>query len=230
MNLLKTTAPIAIEDLKKYFDDKSIVFDIVYKDSQLQGEKLLVYISNLDIPCTITFENDDELFELMKSYLNFNMIVNLPILENVVIELLMQLKGIHPNASEERLEQCKEDLLLWAEKLESMPLFNFYSIQLDEFQDWVKEHQEDDTGSLVGVNFVNLFRHEHFFDFYSGKPMFEPKYYSVYFNEYMFKGKNLYNYWANENNPMFLLTWGIASGKLRKMSQEQIEEILEGNT
>jgi hypothetical protein len=28
----------------------------------------------------------------------------------------------------------------------------------------------------------------------------------------MFKGKNLYSYWANINNPMFLLTFGIGSG------------------
>jgi hypothetical protein len=27
----------------------------------------------------------------------------------------------------------------------------------------------------------------------------------------MFKGKNLFSFWANENNPLFLLTWGIAN-------------------
>ena len=32
----------------------------------------------------------------------------------------------------------------------------------------------------------------------------------------MFKGQNLYSYWANENNPMFLLTWGIANGIVTK--------------
>jgi hypothetical protein len=38
------------------------------------------------------------------------------------------------------------------------------------------------------------------------------KFYKKYFEDYMFKGKNLYSYWANENNPMFLLTFGIAGG------------------
>ena len=28
----------------------------------------------------------------------------------------------------------------------------------------------------------------------------------------MFKGKNLYSYWANDNNPLFLLTVSIANG------------------
>ena len=27
----------------------------------------------------------------------------------------------------------------------------------------------------------------------------------------MFKGSNLYSYWANEFNPLFLLTFGIAN-------------------
>ena len=28
----------------------------------------------------------------------------------------------------------------------------------------------------------------------------------------MFRGKNLYSYWANENNPLFLITFGISEG------------------
>ena len=31
------------------------------------------------------------------------------------------------------------------------------------------------------------------------------KYYSKYFNDYMFKGKSLYNFWANENNPFLII-------------------------
>jgi hypothetical protein len=30
----------------------------------------------------------------------------------------------------------------------------------------------------------------------------------------MFKGKSLYNFLANENNPLFLLTYGIAEGNI----------------
>ena len=28
----------------------------------------------------------------------------------------------------------------------------------------------------------------------------------------MFKGKNLYEFWANKNNPLFLSTWAVATG------------------
>ena len=49
-NVIKTIAPIAIEDLKKYFLDKSITYNIDYTNSKIKGTKLLTYISNLDIP------------------------------------------------------------------------------------------------------------------------------------------------------------------------------------
>ena len=46
----------------------------------------------------------------------------------------------------------------------------------------------------------------------------------------MFKGSNLFEYWANENNPMFMLTQGIASGdadpvKYKQAKQKDIEEL-----
>jgi hypothetical protein len=46
----------------------------------------------------------------------------------------------------------------------------------------------------------------------------------------MFKGQNLYSFWANENNPMFLLTWGIAVGEVAPdeyvtLLKESIKEI-----
>ena len=28
----------------------------------------------------------------------------------------------------------------------------------------------------------------------------------------MFKGKSMFSFWANENNPLFLLTYGISEG------------------
>ena len=41
MNFIKTTAPISIDNLKKYFVDKDTFFLIDYKNSALNGSKLL---------------------------------------------------------------------------------------------------------------------------------------------------------------------------------------------
>ena len=72
MNLIETVAPISIDNLKKYFTDKTTLFAINYKDSTLKGSKLLTYLSNLDIPCDIVFVNceEDDFYNLLKDYLS----------------------------------------------------------------------------------------------------------------------------------------------------------------
>ena len=39
----------------------------------------------------------------------------------------------------------------------------------------------------------------------------------------MFKGKNLYSYWANKNNILFLQTWAVASGERQNILAENNE-------
>jgi hypothetical protein len=210
MNIIQTSAPINIEDLKKYFLDKSIVFNIDYTTSSIKGSKLLTYISNLDIPCDIKFNDDTEINELLSSYLDSSFIVSLPILEKKIISLLFQNKGLIEVTDLDLLTTLKPSLDNWTEKLDSLPLFNLYSIQSDELKQWVvNNHIEDDTTDLQGINFVSLLKHEEFYFFYQTMTD-NPKYYSKLFSEYMFKGKNLYSFWATENNPMHLLTQAIA--------------------
>ena len=43
----------------------------------------------------------------------------------------------------------------------------------------------------------------------------------------MFKGKNLYEYWATENNPLFLISFGISEGlKLTENKEEELNDTL----
>ena len=87
-------------------------------------------------------------------------------------------------------------------------------IESNEFKDFVKTYPENDTDTIEGVNFVSLLKHPHFYSYYDIMNEDNLEYYSIYFNEYIFKGDNLFAYWANENNPLFLLTWSIASGQM----------------
>ena len=106
-----------------------------------------------------------------------------------------------------------------------------YTVDEESFKKWVTDdHEEDSTSSLEGVNFISLLKNADFYNFYKNM-ITVPKYYSCYFNEYMFKGQNLYSFWANENNPMFLLTWGIASGEVNSKQYVNIlkESIKENN-
>ena len=211
MNIIQTSAPIKIEELKKYFEDKSTFFVINYTESSIKAEKLLTYISNLDIPCDVKFNNDEELKELLRAYFSSSFIVAIPSLEAAVISLLLQHKNINEVVDSSLLEEFQEHLEKWTNKLESLALFNLYCIKEESFKEWVVGHEEDSTSSLEGVNFISLLKNQEFYDFYQTTTTV-PKYYSTYFNEYLFKGQNLYAYWANENNPMFLLTYGIANG------------------
>lgn len=209
MNLTHVIAPIPLEELKKYFVNKDIFFVIDYSQSQLKGSKFLIYLGNLDLPVdVVNFDN-----ELLKEYFHSSNIVNIDALETVAIEILFEYKGISDsNFYKEFIEENIEILEIWKSKLDSLTLYNLYTVSDDSLKNYVTSYPENKTNSLEGINFLSLIRHEKFFEWYQKVDESSLFYYSTYFNEYMFKGKSLYSFWANDNNPMFLLTFGIATG------------------
>lgn len=220
MNQVKTIAPISIEDLKKYFTDKTITYIIDYTNSTIKGQKLLTYLSNLDIPCDIRFTYKHEEEELLKEYLNFQMVCNIPELESCCIELLLEYKGLveYPRYKD-FIAQNEDVIKSWVSKLNSLTLYNMYIVNAPEFKEFVASFPLDETNEVVGVNFVSLLKHEKFYDFYLEVDPSTMKFYKRYFEDYMFKGKNLYAYWTTPNNPLFVLTYGIAQGWTQKENQ-----------
>lgn len=213
MNIIETIAPISIENLKKYFTDKTIVYLVDYENSTLKGAKLLTYLSNLDLPCDIKLTNTEEDYSLVKDYMTSPMLSNIRSLEFKVIEILMEYKGLLVDKTNQEFITDNQELLSkWASKLDSLTIYNMYMINSAEFKQFAESHPHDDTDDLVGVNFISLLKHPEFYSFYSKIPKENLKFYTKYFNEYMFKGKSLFSFWANENNPLFLLTYGISEG------------------
>ena len=206
--VIKTTAPIAIEELKKYFTDKTVSFEIDYANSTLQGEKLLTYLSNLEIPCNVV--NYDE--ALLGDYLRASLLVNIPSLEGDALSLLF----MHKNGDEVIF---KEEIALWEKKIDSLTLFNMYTINVPEIQEWVEQFPTDESNDLTGINFISLLKHEGTYELFQKINEENLTYYPKYFNDYMFKGNNLYSYWANESNPLFLLTWGISTGVTQELKE-----------
>ena len=215
MNLVSTIVPISIEDLKKYFTDKSVYYIINYKDSKLKGAKLLTYLSNLDISCDIDLSNLtlQETYELLDEYLKTSMIVNIPSLEFLAMDVLKECKGLTAEVTHRDFILEHKDLLqTWITKLDSLTLFNMSVISDNHFEEFTKQFPTSEDQDLIGVNFVSLLKHQEFYDFYKKVDTTNLKFYTRYFKDYMFKGKSLYSFWANENNPLFLLTYGIAEG------------------
>ena len=223
MNIIETTAPISIDNLKHYFVDKTTFYVINYKDSSLKGAKLLTYLSNLDIPCDIDFKECplSEYHDILKDYLHSSMIVNVSALENAIINIIHQAKGLTPVLDNQFIKENKEILDKWISKLESLTLYNMYIVKDNPFQEFINSFQVDETKEMVGINFISLLKHKELYSFYQNVEQNRLKFYSHYFNEYVFKGKNLFSFWANENNPLFLLTYGIAEGLVK--NDEYIE-------
>lgn len=232
MNFVETVAPISIDNLKKYFTDKTTFFVINYKDSTLKGSKLLTYLSNLDIPCDIDCSGCDEqeVYALFSDYLHTSMIVNIPSLEKAITAILLQFKGMSKNIDHKFIEENKEILQKWSSKLDSLTLYNMHIIGQDEFKVFAESFEKDDSSELEGVNFISMLKNDYFYAFYEKVEQENLRFYTNYFNDYMFKGKNMYSYWANDNNPIFLLTYGIAEGMITGESynsakQKTLEEL-----
>ena len=211
MNIIETTAPIGIEQLKEYFSNKETQYVIDYEGSELQDEKLLVYLSNLELPCDLVVNDFDNLKQLLKTYMNTSFMVNIPLLEKSVIALLLQKKELVEKTDQNLLDELSDELEVWSKRFDSLTLYNMFTINNTEIQDWVKSQPvAEDDGDTRGINFVNLLKHDISYDLI--QKVKDVKYYPIFFNDYIFKGNNLFTYWAVDNNPMFLLTYGIAKG------------------
>jgi len=72
----------------------------------------------------------------------------------------------------------------------------------------------DDT-LYIGSNIVNLFSIPLFLERYFAVPSTnQPKYFKQQFTEYMFKGKRLFHYFANENNTFFQVLVALLTKKV----------------
>lgn len=211
MNIVNTTAPIKIEDLKKYFEDKTTIFLVDLENSQLTESKLLTYFSNLDLPIDLlSNERTEKFYELLSAYFKHQLILNLPTIENAAIDVLFEFKSLHNYGYGKFIEENREIIQQWSDILDSMPLFNMYCIDSPEIKSWVESHTLNEMSTPVGINFVGLFKHERFYEFYRAHDVSKAQFYKNYFTMNMFKGSNLYSYWSSEFNPLFLLTYGIA--------------------
>ena len=229
MKIIEATAPISIEKLKEYFVDNTTFFIIDYENSTLRGNKLLTYLSNLEIPCDIKFSSDDDLYEMLKEYFNSQMLLNIDSLEKKALEVLLQYK-YEQDVSDEKNERFIEEntyiIAKWISLIESLTIYNMFIIKKSEVQDFVKSFPRIENDDLRGINFVSLLKHELF---YSLITKIDPRnllYYSEYFENNVFKGKNLFSYWANEKNPLFLLTFGVMENII-KLDENGISEIIE---
>lgn len=224
-NVVKTIAPIALDDLKIYFRDKSTSYLIDYKNSKLQEQKLLTYLGNLDLNCDLDIEDftEPQNTKLLQTYFVSNTLVNIPALEKAAICVLFEYKGlVQPGYFADFITENIELIKPWVQKLDSLVLFNTYTVNDESAKQEVGNFPEDSTDSIEGINWVSLLKNEEFFYYYQQLDTTNLRFYSRYFTENMFKGRNLFSFWATKNNPMFLITWGILEEKINSKEWNEL--------
>lgn len=218
METIFTTAPISLDLLKRKFTE-DIEFVIDYKDSKFKNKILITYLSNLEIKCKLKLVDLDESLELLEAYVNSAILVNIPELEDTIINLLLA-KQNKPNFlsfnPRDFIDKNNDILSLWMKRIFQLPAYALYC-QKDEYKQIALEYPEDDNNLLTGINYVNLIKHPLFTVLLEGYTEKDITFNKFLFEEYIFKGKCLFDYFSNKNNPLFL---AIIANK------EQLSELL----
>ena len=213
--VISCTAPIQLDDLKKYFTDKSLNFHINYTDSTLQDKKLLVYLSNLGVPCDIIFSDDfsfEERADLLGQYMTLPLVIEVPILNLAASLVVFKAKGYniedaypHPYFSEQEVNTFLTDydniVQKWIKFLDSCTIYAQKCLPELNSREFLTDGVEIlSDREYVGYSIVKLFSLSFFFNNYYKKSLGPLAYFEIQFEDYMFQGKNLYHYFASKNN------------------------------
>lgn len=229
-NLRKITLPLEVEQIKEFIENKELFFLVEYSDCKLRGASLHTYVGNLELPCDITFTNvsKEDRFELVKSYMESRSLNPANALRLTVAHLLLQYKGfsdsesflVNPVLSKDEccefLEVNSELMERWDTFVSSTMLYQLTSIQtLEETYSFKDLFMTIDDPRYIGTNVVNLFSIPSFMELFFSIPCRSSLYYfKPQFEEYMFRGSNLFNYFCCEENTLILVFNEMLAGRL----------------
>lgn len=241
MTTKNVTLPLNQADLKAFFENKETVFNVKYSESALKGKMFLVYLSNLELKIEIDLSDTpvEEKLSLVREYFNLSHIIQSQTLINISMQILFYVKQSHIQLSDPLSDQEVEQFVAenqeliskWVHFLDSSLLY----IQLcfNDLEDVVDFEgiEEIDDILYVGQNVVHLYGQPSFMtNYFSGLPPIRISNFKRQFNEYMFKGANLFKFFSHENNEMVCLLQGLLSEEVPVEtfieSMEQAEEFI----
>ena len=225
-SIISCTAPIAIDHLKKYFNNKNLQFHINYTQSKLQSKKLFTYLSNLDVPSDLVLSDNigfNEKSELLYEYMTSPIIINLPIFNLAASSIVFRKKGFDlkdaypvPYFTEEEIDRYIDEygeiVTRWVTFLDSCTIYAQKCVPELNVEEFLTGGIDIITDrNYVGYSIVNLFSLDFFFHNYYKKSLGTLYYFKPYFEENMFLGKSLFAYFATKHN--FLLPMLTVLGK-----------------
>lgn len=208
-DIIKTSLPLSPSTMVKFFKDKDQLFLIDYNESvkNLTPKSMLIYLSNLQITCEFT----DISIEFIEEYIYLKDVCNIPMLDIFLADCIHYIKYNEPFVNSELfvqygpsiIEKHIEILSHYLEIFDSSTLFLFSDInEID-----VSNENNITYDKPIGFCFLNLYKIPDFLIVLLKeiKPIEEQTYFENYFDNenYMFKGQNLFGYFANDNNLFF---------------------------
>lgn len=228
-NLRVVGVPLAIDQIKEFFENKNLFFLVEYKNSKIKGNMFLTYLSNLDLPFEVVLEGAsiEEKFELLRIYMETRNQSASDVLRLTVAELLLRYKGIDPTGWIQRpilnpaemkqfIDLHPELMNKWDTFFSSLMIFilKCFSVINDEIK--VEEQFPIlNDPQYVGGNVVQLFSIPGFLDMFFSVPCkIEIFYFKPQFEDLMFKGKNLFHYFSCDENNFLNLINGLMTEKI----------------
>lgn len=226
--VIETAVPIPVATLREIVGDPEVALRVNLTESKERVKPLqaLIYLSNLELPVDVTFDGEDAL-EVLDAYINLPTLLKCRRLETMLLEVMLQIKGIAvcnwvtDNWIKERIGILGK----WLSLIDSMSLYMMTVVQDDKFQSATADFPVDDSSDTKGINFVHLF----------DNPLFPiamevvddglVRNYTKYFNDYMFKSKNLYSYWAIPENDLHLLLMTMVDDEV--LSNEEFTQLVD---
>ncbi len=239
-NVREVSVPLEISQIKEFFENKELFFIVDYSKSKIKGSMFLTYISNLELPSEIYLggATKEEKFEILKIFMETRNLCRSDVLRFTVAQILLTYRNLDSRAVIENSllskEECAEfiasnvDLLKrWNTFLESTLIFTLTSFQaLDEEFKFSTSFEVIDDANYLGNNVVQLFSIPHFMESFFSVPAMGPNYYfKAQFREYMFKGKNLFEYFYCEENTIVAIFSGLVEGRVGPEEFEKLKEI-----
>ncbi len=240
MEIKNVTLPLNVTELKRFVEKRDCFYIVDYKGSELRDGIFLNYISNLELPaevafCGCSFEEKEALFV---AYLTGMNITTMDSLRLNIAQMLLQYReisteGVFENLAfdqEERDRFIRKHIALlsrWESFIESTIVFAAYCVQeFDLFSEIKDQIEEVDDAHFVGRNVVGLFSIPSFMELFFTPGIRHPlKFFKPQFKEYMFKGKNLFEYYFCEEN---LLTNLFVAQVREEISFEELREVTPG--
>lgn len=228
-NFRHVTVPLEIDSIKEFFQNKELFFLIDYTQSKIKGNMFLTYISNMDLPCEILFlkASKEEKFELLKIYMETRNLNNSNSLKLAAAQVMLESNGFdttqmldNPGFSRaECLEFINANQTIiqkWDTFIRSSMIYMLTSMKdIEESYQFKNQFKLVDDAHYLGNNVVQLFSVPSFLEFYISKQSTtEICYFKQQFEEYMFRGKNFYEFFSCPQNSLYLTMQALINSDL----------------